>query len=64
MYQFLQIACLYIVYYIYVLECFFNSNFSVLISSCNFDVGKNSLCVYVRYEYTEWRHWSRAAPEL
>jgi hypothetical protein len=31
----------------------FNSNFSVLISSCNFDVEKNSLCVYVRYEYTE-----------
>ena len=28
-------------------------NFSVLISSCNFDVEKNSLCVYVRYEYTE-----------
>jgi hypothetical protein len=28
----------------------FNSNFSVLISSCNFDVEKNSLCVYVRYE--------------
>jgi hypothetical protein len=39
-------------------------NFSVLISSCNFDVEKNSLCVYVRYEYTEWHHWSRAAPEL
>jgi hypothetical protein len=34
---------------------------SVLISSCNFDVEKNSLCVYVRYEYTERRHWSRAA---
>jgi hypothetical protein len=31
----------------------FNSNFSVLISSCNFDVEKYSLCVYVRYEYTE-----------
>jgi hypothetical protein len=31
----------------------FNSNLSVLISSCNFDVEKNSLCVYVRYEYTE-----------
>jgi hypothetical protein len=31
----------------------FNSNFSVLISSCNFDVEKNSLCVYVRHEYTE-----------
>jgi hypothetical protein len=29
-----------------------------------FDVEKNSLCVYVRYEYTEWRHWSRAAREL
>jgi hypothetical protein len=30
-------------------------NFSVLISSCNFDVENNSLCVYVhvRYEYTE-----------
>jgi hypothetical protein len=41
-----------------------NSNFSVLISSCNFDVEKYSLCVYVRYEYTEWRHWSRAAREL
>ena len=26
---------------------------SVLISSCNFDVEKYSLCVYVRYEYTE-----------
>jgi hypothetical protein len=26
---------------------------SVLISSCNFDFEKNSLCVYVRYEYTE-----------
>ena len=25
---------------------------SVLISSCNFDVEKNSLCVYVSYEYT------------
>ena len=42
----------------------FNSNFSVLISSCNFDVEKYSLCVYVRYEYTERRHWSRAAREL
>jgi hypothetical protein len=42
----------------------FNSNFSVLISSCNFDVEKYSLCVYVCYEYTEWRHWSRAAREL
>jgi hypothetical protein len=31
----------------------FNSNFSVLISSCNFDLEKNSLCAYVRYEYTE-----------
>jgi hypothetical protein len=33
----------------------FNSNFSVLISSCNFDVEfeKYSLCVYVRYEYTK-----------
>ena len=31
----------------------FNSNFSVLISSCNFDVEKYSLCVFVRYEYTE-----------
>jgi hypothetical protein len=38
-------------------------NFSVLISSCNFDVEKYSLCVCVRYEYTEWRHWSRAARE-
>jgi hypothetical protein len=38
----------------------FNSNFSVLIESCNFDVEKYSLCVYVRYAYTEWRHWSRA----
>jgi hypothetical protein len=28
------------------------------------DAEKNSLCVYVRYEYTEWRHWSRAAREL
>jgi hypothetical protein len=36
----------------------------VLISSCNFDVEKYSLCLYVRYEYTEWRHWSRAAREL
>jgi hypothetical protein len=26
---------------------------SVLISSCNFDVEKYSLSVYVRYEYTE-----------
>jgi hypothetical protein len=42
----------------------FNSNLSVLISSCNFDVEKNSLCVYVRYVYTEWRHWSRAAREM
>ena len=42
----------------------FNSNFSVLISFCNFDVEKNSLCVYVRYEYREWRHWSRDAREL
>ena len=41
-----------------------NSNFSFLISSCNFDVEKNSLCVYVRYEYTEWHHWSRAARQL
>jgi hypothetical protein len=24
-----------------------------LISSCNVDVENNSLCVYVRYEYTE-----------
>jgi hypothetical protein len=31
----------------------FYSNFSVLISSCNFDIEKYSLCVYVRYEYTE-----------
>jgi hypothetical protein len=29
------------------------AGFSVLMSSCNFDVEKNSLCVYVRYEYTE-----------
>ena len=32
---------------------FIQFNFSVLISSCNFDVEKYSLCVYVRYEYTE-----------
>jgi hypothetical protein len=31
----------------------FIQNFSVLISSCNFDVEKYSLSVYVRYEYTE-----------
>jgi hypothetical protein len=31
----------------------FNSNFSVLISSRNIDVEKYSLCVYVRYKYTE-----------
>ena len=30
----------------------------------NIDIEKISLCVYVRYEYTEWRHWSRAAREL
>jgi hypothetical protein len=40
---------------------FIQFKLSVLISSCNFDVEKNSPCVYVRYEYTEWRHWSRAA---
>jgi hypothetical protein len=50
--------------YFKILWKYDNSNFSVLISSCNFDVEKNSLCVYVRYEYTEWRHSSRAAPEL
>jgi hypothetical protein len=32
---------------------FIQFKFSVLISSCNVDVENNSLCVYVRYEYTE-----------
>jgi hypothetical protein len=36
----------------------------VMTLSRNFDVEKNSLCVYVYYEYTEWHHWSRAEPEL
>jgi hypothetical protein len=32
-------------------ECLFNSNFSVLISSCNFDVEKYSLCLCTLWIY-------------
>jgi hypothetical protein len=37
----------------YLENMMIDPNFSVLISSCNFDVEKNSLCGYVRYECTE-----------
>jgi hypothetical protein len=38
---------------IFFLHGIYSIQTSVLISFCNFDVEKYSLCVYVRYEYTE-----------